>query len=64
MSSLFASRAFTSFGPSALAVAPPVLYQVHGRRPSTLRAKVRQECPRRPGVYGMVSARGELIYVG
>jgi excinuclease ABC subunit C len=64
MSSLFTSRAFTSFGPSALAVAPPVLYQVHGRRPATLRAKVRQECPRRPGVYGMLSARGELIYVG
>ena len=43
MSSLFSSRAFISFGPSALAVAPPELHQVHGRRPATLRAKVRQD---------------------
>jgi excinuclease ABC subunit C len=36
---------------------------VHRRGPG-LRARVRQDCPRRPGVYGMVDARGELIYVG
>src|ERR1700739_4950098 len=27
-------------------------------------ARIRQDCPRRPGVYGMVDARGEVIYVG
>src|SRR5207244_2277738 len=43
---------------------PPVLYQVQARRPSGLRSRVRQECPRRPGVYGMVNVNGELIYVG
>ncbi len=26
--------------------------------------KVRRECPRCPGVYGMLNAKGELIYVG
>jgi excinuclease ABC subunit C len=29
-----------------------------------LRAGVRAECPRRPGVYGMLDATGQLIYVG
>src|SRR5262249_2705945 len=63
---LFASRAFTGFGPNALdpaAVALP-LHHVHAQRPSGLRARVRLECPRRPGVYGMVDGDGELIYVG
>jgi excinuclease ABC subunit C len=63
---LFAGRPFAGFGPNRLAPssdAPPV-YQVAGRRASALRAAVRQECPRRPGVYGMVDADGLLIYVG
>jgi excinuclease ABC subunit C len=38
--------------------------QVWGGRPSRLRLLVRRECPRLPGVYGMVDAAGELIYVG
>ena len=37
---------------------------VQGKRPSRLRDKVRRHGPRRPGVYGMVDGRGELIYVG
>ena len=37
---------------------------MQGGRPSRLRAAVRQECPRLPGVYGMMDEVGELIYVG
>jgi excinuclease ABC subunit C len=29
-----------------------------------LRAKVRKDCPRLPGVYGVVNVNGELVYVG
>jgi excinuclease ABC subunit C len=29
-----------------------------------VRRTMRDECPRRPGVYGMIDARGQLIYVG
>src|SRR5207248_531125 len=43
---------------------PAVVQQVHAPRPSALRGRIREECPRRPGVYGMVDAHGELIYVG
>ena len=66
MQGLFSHRAFTGFGPSRLALPgePPALGSVRGRRPAILRAWVRAECPRRPGVYGMVNGRGELIYVG
>jgi excinuclease ABC subunit C len=63
---LFRRQAFTGFGPLGLfpaAPAPP-LFAVQGRRPGRLRALVRREAPRRPGVYGMVGADGELIYVG
>jgi excinuclease ABC subunit C len=63
---LFASQALTDFGPCALAVGPqaPPVYLVHGPRPSELRRRVRESCPCRPGVYGMVDQHGELIYVG
>lgn len=29
-----------------------------------VRRTMRDECPRRPGVYGMIDSRGQLIYVG
>jgi excinuclease ABC subunit C len=63
---LFARQAFTGFGPSFLAPtgAAPFSYTVQGKRPSRLRAGVRLECPRLPGVYGMLNESGELIYVG
>ncbi len=66
MKGLFARQLFTGFGPSFLAPAgePPPYYAVQGGRPARLRAAVRQECPRLPGVYGMIDAAGELIYVG
>src|SRR6516165_7803107 len=66
MNGLFSRLAFTGFGPLALApfAAPPLLSVIQGKRPSRLRDKVRLHGPRRPGVYGMVDAAGELIYVG
>ena len=66
MKGLFARQAFTGFGPSFLAPtgAAPSSYAVQGKRPSRLRAAVRLECPRLPGVYGMLNEAGELIYVG
>jgi excinuclease ABC subunit C len=66
MKGLFARQAFTGFGPAALdrGQEVPPLHTIRGRRPARLRALVRQDCPRLPGVYGMVDATGELIYVG
>ena len=66
MRGLFPRQAFTGFGPSHLfpAGASAPLSAVQGGRPSRLRAGVRRECPRLPGVYGMVNEAGELIYVG
>src|SRR5262249_13695182 len=43
---------------------PPPLFQVRASRSSSLRRRLRAECPRCPGVYGMVDANEELIYVG
>jgi excinuclease ABC subunit C len=64
--SLYPKDGFASFGNNRLNPAPSAatLYQIEGQRRSQLRARVRQECPRHPGVYGMVNAHGELIYVG
>jgi excinuclease ABC subunit C len=63
---LFARRAFTGFGPHGLSPTqePLPLFAVQGGRPARLRRLVGRECPRLPGVYGMVDGRGELIYVG
>jgi excinuclease ABC subunit C len=62
---LFSRLAFTGFGPLAFSpFAAPALTVVNARRPARLRDKVRTSGPRRPGVYGMVDAAGELIYVG
>jgi excinuclease ABC subunit C len=62
---LFRRQAFTGFGPLGLfPTAAPPLFAVEGRRPGRLRALVRREAPRLPGVYGMVGIDGELLYVG
>jgi excinuclease ABC subunit C len=63
---LFARPAFVGFGPLALlpATKPPPLHVIQARRPGRLRVKVRRDCPRLPGVYGMIDSKGELIYVG
>ena len=66
MDDLFSRPAFTGFGPDGLApsLPPPPLFQVRARRASSLRRRLRAECPRCPGVYGMIDANEELIYVG
>jgi excinuclease ABC subunit C len=66
MDSLFPCRALWSFGPNPLDpfCDPSSLVRVSATRRSELGAQVRRQCPRRPGVYGMVSRKGELIYVG
>jgi excinuclease ABC subunit C len=63
---LFSGLSFSGFGPNRLepAAAVPRVYQVASPRTSGLRARVREEAPRRPGVYGMVDGAGELVYVG
>jgi excinuclease ABC subunit C len=42
----------------------PELQSVTANRREQMRASVRTECPRVPGVYGMIDRRGRLIYVG
>lgn len=66
MPELFSPQAFAGFGPDRLHLVEegPRLTRIESGRPSGLRSRVRLDCPRRPGVYGMVDARGELIYVG
>ena len=65
MEGLFPSRAFKDFGPNELfPAADASLYHIAGSRPGKLRVQVRAECPRLPGVYGMLNALGELVYVG
>src|SRR6266851_3368549 len=66
MESLFPFRGLWSFGPNHLDLAEdtPILVRICATRRLGLRTQVRQQCPRRPGVYGMVSRKGEVIYVG
>ncbi len=63
MSGWFSWRAFTGFGPGRLDPSPTGQF-VQAQRAADLRGRIRQDCPRRPGVYGMVNAQGELLYVG
>ena len=64
MKGLFSRLAFTGFGPVALANETPPLHVIEGKRARQLRNQLRDSCPRRPGVYGMVDPAGELVYVG
>src|SRR5437660_10566944 len=65
MLQLFSTEAFAGFGPDSLHLAPAAhLGKVQARRASGLRSAIRLDCPRRPGVYGMIGPRGDLIYVG
>ena len=56
---------FVDFGSSAFAVPGEAarILRVEGKT-GRLRSEVRRLCPRRPGVYGMIDANGDLIYVG
>jgi excinuclease ABC subunit C len=62
---LFHREAFSGFGPCRLAPdVIPALFSARAGRGYRLRKPVRDHCPRLPGVYGMIDAAGELIYVG
>jgi len=66
LNGLFTYAAFNGFGPDRLRPDgddPPSEWVSDSKR-STLRARVRQLCPRWPGVYGMLDSRDRLIYVG
>ncbi|HYT94719.1 MAG TPA: UvrB/UvrC motif-containing protein [Gemmataceae bacterium] len=52
------------YGPARLDPSPPSPHLVDGERPSRLRIRVHEECPKRPGVYGMLDRHGDLVYVG
>jgi len=64
MAGLFPPRAFTDFGPSAYLTAACHCTRTAEAKPTKLRSQVRLLAPQRPGVYGMVDAHQELIYVG
>ncbi len=65
MSGLFRS-AFTGFGPDYLRPDgnDPGFDAVTSSKRSLLRKRIRDLCPRQPGVYGMLDPRGVLVYVG
>jgi excinuclease ABC subunit C len=64
--SLFPLDTFAGFGPTYLHPQGfrPLFHQICGRKPAMLRAGVRTDAPRLPGVYGMLDRGGQLIYVG
>ena len=64
MHGLFRREAFSGFGPCGLRGASAPLFTTRARGPRKLRQAVREHGPRLPGVYGMLDAAGELIYVG
>jgi excinuclease ABC subunit C len=66
VSSLFPDKHFAGFGPSRFqpCSSAATLHGVTASNAVALRAEVRKQCPRRPGVYGMIDPRGRLIYVG
>src|ERR1043166_2254420 len=66
MDGLFQLEAFRDFGSDGMApqLAPPTVQRVQGKGPSQLRSQIRLLCPAKPGVYGMLDAAGELIYLG
>lgn len=66
MDGLFRREPFRDFGRLGLAsvhYVPPVQV-IEGPRAAVLRAQAELLCPSKPGVYGMLDAAGELIYLG
>ena len=57
---LYNDEQFAGFGLSRLSSSPqpPSLRLIQGSRPGRLKAQLRKECPRCPGVYGMVNEQG------
>jgi excinuclease ABC subunit C len=63
MAALFRSDAFAGFGADPRTAAPRG-EQIEADSRLKLKRGVRERCPNRAGVYGMVDEHGELIYVG
>lgn len=63
---LWETEPFVGFGGNPFAPSPrPVrLAKVAGRSKVALHEGIRKDCPKTPGVYGMIDANGHLIYVG
>ncbi len=63
---LFDAEPFAGFGPSRFRPPgeAPVGHRVRGRSQAKLERGMRAHAPKLPGVYGMLDARGRLIYVG
>ncbi len=59
-------RPFRGFGPTSVAYGRAALHalSVSAHDPAAWRREIRQRCPTRPGVYGMIDADEHLIYVG
>ena len=65
MDQLFHNSLFVDFGPQNLhPFATANIQRVQGRKVGGLRSRVRQLAPRKPGVYGMLNVRDEVIYIG
>lgn len=65
MAALFAAGPFAGFGPSQFSHdASPPAASVTATASRSLGDAVRADAPKRPGVYGMLGRRGELVYVG
>jgi excinuclease ABC subunit C len=66
MSGLFSSAPFSGFGPSTYLLAPEDsrCFRTEPDKAGRLRSQTRLLAPRRPGVYGMIDARQELVYIG
>lgn len=60
------TEAYTGFGPSVFhtACAVPRSRSIRERATETLKEFVRVEAPRTPGIYAMLDAKGQVIYVG
>ncbi|WP_417737071.1 GIY-YIG nuclease family protein [Rosistilla oblonga] len=56
---------FEGFGPNPLdPLGPRTTHRVAATSTAELRTLVRQQCPKSPGIYGMLDRSGQLIYVG
>src|ERR1043166_8436110 len=65
MTRLFPDARFLDFGPSEVLPGPsPRVGRADGVKPAALRTQIRLLAPNLPGVYGMLNADEELIYVG
>jgi excinuclease ABC subunit C len=63
---MFPGETFAGFGPSQF-YPEGVAGQGHGirtRSVARMKREVREQAPKRPGVYGMLNAKGHVIYIG